>query len=56
MLQGLWSTYMKYIEMFIYLDMKRSIKLLCSVFINRETEDCNPGNGAWRETRSRLCK
>ena len=29
------------------------IKLLCPASINCETEDCNPGNGVWRETR--LC-
>ena len=31
--------------------MLRSTNLLCSAFINCETEDCNPGNGVWRETR-----
>ena len=30
--------------------MLRIIKLLCSAFINCETEDCSPGNGVWRET------
>ena len=28
--------------MFSYLDMLSSIKLLCSAFVNRETEDCYP--------------
>ena len=47
MLQGLLSTLQ---NMFKYSAMLRIIKLLCSAFINCETEDCNPGNGAWRET------
>ena len=29
--------------------MLRIIKLLCSAFINCETEDYSPGNGVWRE-------
>ena len=40
MLQGLWSTWQDML-LFSYLDMSRSIKLLCSVFVNCETEDCN---------------
>ena len=47
MLQGLQSTLQ---NMFKYLAMLRIIKLLCSAFINCETEDCSPGNGAWGET------
>ena len=47
MLQGLQSTLQ---NMFECSAMLRIIKLLCSAFINCETEDCNPGNGVWRET------
>ena len=36
MSQRPWSTLQN------YLDMLRSIKLLCSTFVNRETTDCNP--------------
>ena len=28
--------------MFSYLEMLGNIRLLCSAFINHETEDCNP--------------
>ena len=44
----------KYFYLLSYLDIPKSINLLCSAFINCETKDCNPGNyGVWRETR--LC-
>ena len=46
MLQGLQSTLQ---NMFKYLAVLRIIKLLCSAFINCETEHCSPGNGAWRD-------
>ena len=43
MSQGLWSTLQNMFKCSVsYLDLLRSVKLLCSAFVDRGTEDCNP--------------